>query len=300
MIPGIDVSHWQREIDWSEVKRSGVKFAFIKATEFPDKRTSLFIDEEMRKNIAGASANGVFWSAYHFFRTHIDPVIQAKVFCETVGDFSSLPPVLDLEAAGSKGERLNYKVRQFLDETERITNKRPIIYSSGGFWRSYLANEKRSHTDWARAYPLWIAQYTNLWPTPLYPWAGWEFWQYTDKGKIPGVITNVDLNWFNGSVEELERKYVVGDNSYPNNVDHGQDANREILKIKNGAKLSPIVQTQNLFRGDFQEPSHQQRIIQPEKEKIARRSRKAIPKSNNHQREEEWIRAYFLQSTKTL
>jgi len=277
-----------------------VKFAVIKATEFPDKRTSLFVDEEMRKNIAGASANGVFWSAYHFFRTHIDPVIQAKVFCETVGDFSSLPPVLDLEAAGSKGERLNYKVRKFLDETERITNKRPIIYSSGGFWRSYLANEKRSHTDWARAYPLWIAQYTNLWPTPLYPWAGWEFWQYTDKGKIPGVITNVDLNWFNGSVEELERKYVVGDNSYPNNVDHGQDANREILEIKNEAKLRPIVQTQNLFRGDFQEPSHQRRIIQPEKEKIARRSRKAIPKSNNHQREEEWIRAYFLQSTKTL
>ena len=107
MIPGIDVSHWQREIDWSEVKRSGVKFAFLKATEFPDKRTSLFVDGEMRKNIEGASDNGIFWGAYHFFRTHIDPVIQAKVYCETVGDFNSLPPVLDLEVAGSKGERLN-------------------------------------------------------------------------------------------------------------------------------------------------------------------------------------------------
>ena len=300
MIPGIDVSHWQREIDWSEVKRSGVKFAFIKATEFPDKRTSIFIDGEMRKNIAGASANGILWSAYHFFRTHIDPVIQAKVFCETVGDFYSLPPVLDLEAAGSKGERLNYKVRQFLDEAERITNKRPIIYSSGGFWRSYLANEKRSHTDWARAYPLWIAQYTNLWPTPLYPWAGWEFWQYTDKGKIPGVITHVDLNWFNGSFEELERKFVAGDNSYQNTIEPDKDANQEILEVNTGAKFRPFAKIQNSFRGDYQEPSRQRRIIQPQKEKIARTTRKTIWKSNNRQREEEWIRTYFLQKTETL
>ncbi len=300
MIPGIDVSHWQREIDWSEVKRSGVKFVFIKATEFPDKRTSIFIDGEMRKNIAGASANGILWSAYHFFRTHIDPVIQAKVFCETVGDFYSLPPVLDLEAAGSKGERLNYKVRQFLDEAERITNKRPIIYSSGGFWRSYLSNEKRSHTDWARAYPLWIAQYTNLWPTPLYPWAGWEFWQYTDKGKIPGVITHVDLNWFNGSFEELERKFVAGDNSYQNTIEPDKDANQEILEVNTGAKFRPFAKIQNSFRGDYQEPSRQRRIIQPQKEKIARTTRKTIWKSNNRQREEEWIRTYFLQKTETL
>ena len=299
MIPGIDVSHWQREIDWSEVKRSGVKFAFIKATEFPDKRTSLFIDEEMRKNIDGASANGIFWSAYHFFRTHIDPVIQAKVYCETVGDFNSLPPVLDLEVAGSKGERLNYKVRQFLDEAERITNKRPIIYSSGGFWRSYLANEKRSHTDWARAYPLWVAQYTTLWPTPLYPWAGWEFWQYTDKGKIPGVITHVDLNWFNGSVEELERKYVIGDNSYPDKVEPIPDENQETLEANSGAKFSPITQIQNMFRGDFQEPTHQRRIVQPQNEKIARTNQGSIRGSDNYQREEEWIKTYFIQNSET-
>ncbi len=295
MIPGIDVSHWQREIDWSEVKRSGVKFAFIKATEFPDKRTSLFVDGEMRKNIAGASANGLLWSAYHFFRTHIDPVIQAKVFCETVGEFNSLPPVLDLEAAGSKGERLNYKVRQFLDETERITKKRPIIYSSGGFWRSYLAYEKRAHTDWARAYPLWIAQYTNLWPTPLYPWAGWEFWQYSDKGKIPGIVTHVDLNWFNGSLEELKRKYIVGENSYPNKVEPDQEAHREIIEINAESKFRPTEKMQSIYRGDFQEPSHQRIIIQPKNKKIAGQNRKANPKSNNNQREEDWIRAYFLQ-----
>jgi len=208
MIPGIDVSHWQSDIDWSEVKRSGVKFAFIKATEFPDKKISLFIDDQLKRNIEGASSNGIHWSAYHFFRTHIDSVTQAQAFCETVGEFSSLPPVLDLEAAGSKGEKLNQKVKLFLQEVERISGRRPLIYTSGGFWRSYLAYEKQAHTDWARIYPLWIAQYTNLWSTPLYPWNGWDFWQYSDKGKIPGIKTHVDLNWFVGSEQNLVERFI--------------------------------------------------------------------------------------------
>ena len=66
MIPGIDVSHWQGEIDWAAVKRSGVKFAFIKASEFPDKRNSLFVDNRLKENVVGAKTNGILWSAYHF------------------------------------------------------------------------------------------------------------------------------------------------------------------------------------------------------------------------------------------
>jgi len=208
MIPGIDVSHWQHDINWSEVKRSGVQFAFIKATEFPDRKTTLFVSPKMRENINGAGGNGIHWGAYHFFRTHIDPILQAQAFCETVGYFPSMPPVCDLEAAGSKGERLNLKVRLFLDEVERITHRKPIIYTSGGFWRSYMAYEKSAHTDWARQYSLWIAQYTNMWPSPLYPWAGWEFWQYSNKGRIPGIQTDVDLNWFNGSMKDLEQRFL--------------------------------------------------------------------------------------------
>ncbi len=48
MIPGIDASHWQKTIDWSLVKRSGVRFAFIKATEFPDKQTKLWTDPNFK------------------------------------------------------------------------------------------------------------------------------------------------------------------------------------------------------------------------------------------------------------
>ncbi len=208
MIPGIDVSHWQGEIDWSKLVQAGVKFAFIKATEFPLNRVTVYIDDKLKTNIAGAAQNGILWGAYHFFRTHIDPIIQARVFCETVSAFSCLPPVLDLEVAGSKGTKLNEKVLYFLQEVERITNRRPIIYTSGGFWRSYMLYNRRNDADWARVYPLWLAQYTTTWPTIIYPWAGWDFWQYSDKGRLPGIKAAVDLNWYIGSYEELNQRFV--------------------------------------------------------------------------------------------
>lgn len=272
MIPGIDVSHWQNDIDWREVKRSGVRFAFIKATEFPDRNTSLFIDNKLQVNILGATENGIYWGAYHFFRTHIDPIIQAQAFCETVQRFSSLPPVLDLEVAGTKGERLNHKVEQFLEEVERITSRLPIIYTSGGFWRSYLAYEKRAHTDWARKYPLWIAHYTNQWPAPLYPWAGWDFWQYSDSGKLPGIKTNVDLNWYNGSEDELTTHFVETNNRV--SVSLADSAPQDGSGEDSHAKSST-------FKGDYQEP-------------LMGRAQGHHPSAKYTPQQDEWIRTYFF------
>ena len=289
MISGIDVSHWQSDIDWAEVKRSGVRFAFIKATEFPDKRTTLFVDNKFKANADGAKANGIHWGAYHFFRTHIDPVIQAKVFCETVGEFSSLPPVLDLEAAGSKGERLNYKVRQFLEEVERITNRKPVIYTSSGFWRSYMTSEKSDHTNWARFYPLWLAHYTSLWPNSPYPWIGWSFWQYSDRGTLPGIKTHVDLNWFNGLEEELIEQFIKidGNTNYSSTPDinlpkqYVFDENYIVdLNFKGDVDLS--------FKGDYQEEMQNSSLRQPVTDKSN------IAEAKYSSQEENWIRSYFF------
>ncbi|MBU1979408.1 MAG: glycoside hydrolase family 25 protein [Gammaproteobacteria bacterium] len=294
MIPGVDVSHWQVEIDWSEAKRAGVKFAFIKATEFPDKKTTLFIDDLLYRNLQGVSANGIYWSAYHFFRTHIDPVIQAQVFVETVGQFTSLPPVLDLEAAGCKGEKLNLKVRAFLQEVERLTNRKPIIYTSGGFWRSYMMYEKRVHADWAREYPLWMAQYTTLWPTPLYPWAGWDFWQYSDKGKLPGFKTHMDLNWFNGSEEELVERFNVGDGSYTVPAAVLADANAETdTEAKLMREFEQAKQAHGNFRGDYQEAGQEPKRYFANGRRPSFHSAHAAHAAQTAA-ERQWVRSYFI------
>lgn len=209
MIPGIDVSHWQGKIDWAKVAQSGVKFAFIKATEFPLKKITVYIDTNLKINMEGAAKNGILFGMYHFYRTHIDPVIQAQVFYEVVGSFPSLPPVLDLEVAGKKGTVLNENVLLFLKEIQHLSNRRPILYTSGGFWRSYMMYNRRTDTDWANVYPLWQAQYTSSWPTQIYPWMGWDFWQYSENGRIPGIPGSVDLNWYIGSLDELKENFIL-------------------------------------------------------------------------------------------
>jgi len=277
MIPGIDVSHWQGEIDWAAVNRSGVKFAVIKASEFPDKRNTLFVDDRLKINIAGAKANGILWSAYHFFRTHIDPVIQAQMFCATVGTFESLPPVLDLEVAGSRGAKLNDKVRKFLTEVERITNRKPIIYTSGSFWRSYMCYEKKSDADWARDYSLWLAQYTTLWPTPCYPWAGWDIWQYTDKGRIPGLKGAVDMNWFNGTYAELRNKYLIGGNAKlsEENMNEGKGFSTPAIDILTPTESS-TPDHHSVLHGDFAEDSFISQVIAEETQNINGESTEAF------------------------
>jgi len=208
MIPGIDVSHWQGEIDWAKVKAAGVKFAFLKASEFPDKKLTMFIDDKFEINRKGAEENGIYWGAYHFFRTHIDPVNQAEEFCKLVGTADSLPLVMDLEVAGCKGTKLVRKVKSFVETVASITGRKPIIYTSGGFWRPYLTYEKITDVDWALEYPFWMARYTSQWPGSVYPWCAWDFWQYSDKGRIPGIKGSVDLNWFIGTLEELQTRFL--------------------------------------------------------------------------------------------
>ncbi len=208
MIPGIDVSHWQSDIDWRKVAEAGVQFAFLKASEFPDKKIKMYEDEKFLVNREGCIENGILWGAYHFFRTHIDPIHQAESFCNFVGEVSCLPLVLDLEVAGCKGTKLARKVKSFVDTVTEITGRKPIIYTSGGFWRPFLTYENSSDVDWAVEFPLWVARYTSQWPGTIYPWSGWDFWQYSDHGRLPGIKTNVDLNWFAGSLDDLRERFL--------------------------------------------------------------------------------------------
>jgi len=205
MLSGIDISHWQNEIDWMKVKRSGVKFAFIHATQFAERSTELKVSPKLIFNIQQASANNISWSVWHQFCIHIDPVIQAEAFLKSIDDHSCLPPSIKLDQAGLKPERLNYKLRRLLEAIEERTGQKPIICTTCAFWQTYMVGEKETLTDWAREYPLWLTQHHNMWPSPLYPWAGWTFWEYTDNGRLPGIQTNVSMSWFNGSQDDMSQ-----------------------------------------------------------------------------------------------
>jgi GH25 family lysozyme M1 (1,4-beta-N-acetylmuramidase) len=206
-VPGIDVSYWDSGIDWPKVRATGQRFMFTKATE-----GDFYADPTFAANWSGAKAAGLLRGAYHFFRANVDPKKQAKKFIDYVNktkDNGELPPVLDLETHdGQAKDKIISRAKTWLDEVEKAFGKKPIIYSGQYFLQDYLSEAGGGPPKWAKDYPLWLAQYPNSYvegQKPFLPrgWFSWTFWQYSEKGKINGINANVDLNVFNGTLEDL-------------------------------------------------------------------------------------------------
>lgn len=102
-LPGINVSHYQGEIGWQQVRAAGIAFAYAKATEGVS-----YADPRYNANLAGATAVNLPFGAYHFYSPGRDPIVQADHFLNVahVGP-GSLPPVLDVEKVSPTNLRPN-------------------------------------------------------------------------------------------------------------------------------------------------------------------------------------------------
>ena len=206
-VPGIDVSHWDAGIDWPKVRATGQRFVFAKATE-----GIVYKDDTFKDNWFGAKSAGLLRGAYHFFRCNVDAKKQADYFIDfvkAVKDDGELPPVLDLETNdGISKEKIVIAAKVWLDRVESAFGKKPIIYSGQYFLQDYLVQPGGGPPTWAKDYPLWLAQYPNQYVEGMKPflprgWFNWAIWQYSDKGRVNGINASVDMNLFNGSLEEL-------------------------------------------------------------------------------------------------
>lgn len=196
-VRGIDVSHFQGTIDWTQVAASGIRFSYVKATD-----GIAFSDVRFQSNLAGSKAAGLLTGAYHFLRAASDAEKQAESFLHLVPslDTSDLPPVLDIEHADGVGASIILDaIQTWVEAVENVLLRRPIIYTYASFWNSTLAGSRRFDD-----YFLWIADYGNR-ASPRLPVGrtGYEMWQFSQTGSVPGVVGNVDLDRFNGSLDDL-------------------------------------------------------------------------------------------------
>jgi len=206
-VPGIDVSYWNAGIDWPKVRATGQRFVVAKATEGDGYR-----DPSLVNNWTGAKAAGLLRGAYHFFRCNVDAKKQADNYINyvhTLKDDGELPPVLDLETHDNvKKEKIIPAVKVWLDRVEAAFGKKPIIYSGFYFLKDYLSEAGGGPPAWAKDYPLWLAQYPDQYVEGMQPslpkgWFKWTIWQYSEKGRLNGINANVDLDVFNGTLEDL-------------------------------------------------------------------------------------------------
>ncbi len=200
-IHGIDVSRYQRNIDWKSVKAMEDKnvkigFAFIKATEGLGR-----VDNGFRKNWFKAKEALVTRGAYHFFISSKSGKAQAENFIETVklsdGD---LPPVLDIETAnGASAADIRQRAKDWLQMIEKHYKVKPIIYSNIDFYENFLAG---TFDD----YPLWVAHY-YVQDKPRIK-RSWLIWQHNEKGQVNGIDAFVDFNVFNGDSTAFKKLLI--------------------------------------------------------------------------------------------
>jgi lysozyme len=196
-VRGIDISAFQKQIDWSKLDRNEVDFIFMKATEGGD-----FKDPNFPDNWRNAGQSKLNRGAYHFFTFCKPGKIQAQNFISSVPvETNTLPPIIDLEFIGNCKVRpsvatLKQELQDYITEVQKTYKQTPILYTTQEFYDAYLQKEFSSN-------PIWIS---NFYSQPhLADGRQWAFWQYTERGRVAGVPTLVDRNVFNGSKEKFKQ-----------------------------------------------------------------------------------------------
>lgn len=192
-VAGIDVSKWNKEIDWKKVKKSGVKFVIIRCGYRGSSTGSLVIDPYFEQNIKGALDAGINVGVYFFTQavTDVEAVEEASMVLSLIEKYHITYPVfIDTEGAGGNGRADNLDVenrtlvcKAFCDTIE-----------SGGYNAGVYASKNwynnRINVEELDEYYIWLAEYRKA---PTYE-GYFDMWQYTSKGQIDGISGNVDLN----------------------------------------------------------------------------------------------------------
>lgn len=190
---GIDVSKWNKEIDWEKVKADGVEFAIIRVGYRGSSTGALVEDPYFRKNIEGAQKAGVPVGIYFFTQavTAVEAVEEASMAIELCKEYQlNYPVFIDTEGAGGNGraDGLDKESRTVVCEafcqTVENAGYGAGVYASRNWYYNNVAVERLED------YTIWVAEYRS---EPLYN-RTYDIWQYTSNGSVDGIEGRVDLN----------------------------------------------------------------------------------------------------------
>lgn len=195
---GIDVAKWQGTINWPMVRSEGVEFAILKIIDKTGKMESSFA-----YNFAEAAAQELPIGVYNYsYATSIAKAqADAKKVLEALhGRELSYRVWLDVEDDCQKG--LERQLIELINEYKAVIEENGYefgVYTGLSFYNSYI----RPYAALLEC-PFWIARYpsnkvmhigsepsTDKKPDILHTLWGW---QYSSKGRIPGIAGDVDLN----------------------------------------------------------------------------------------------------------
>lgn len=189
---GIDVSKHNGNIDWGQVKASGISFAMVRCGYRGSSSGVLVVDPMYQTNMNGAINAGLGVGVYFFSQAVNvqEAVEEASMVLDLLNGYSlSYPVYLDVEKSNGRGDAISPEER-----TEICRAFLATISNAGytaGIYSNKLWFENRINTGSLTDYKIWMAQYVDI---PTYSATRYDMWQYTSKGSVPGVPGNCDMN----------------------------------------------------------------------------------------------------------
>ena len=191
---GVDVSHYQGEIDWKRVRDAGFTFAIIRiGGRGYGEDGRLYVDESAQVNYEGAKAAGLKVGAYFFSQaiTEIEAREEARYALHLVRDWElDLPLVYDWEYISDEARTGN------MEESDKIRFTKAfckVIEDGGVQPMVYVA--PWASVDYMLAveeYPVWLVLYSDQMTFKYH----FDYWQYSCTGKVPGISGEVDINLY--------------------------------------------------------------------------------------------------------
>lgn len=204
MLKGIDVSRWQGQINWPVVKQN-VDFAIIKIGGSDD---GFYPDGRAQTNVIEARSAGLPIWFYVFLggvQAISEEVQHIKNLVSMIGGLKNGEVVcLDWERRRAGHDEVGY-LTGIVEGMGRAGFPSPPIYMNLNYVRTQ--NWQNLVT---RNCALWVAAWGNNDAIPdAVPgsdeWPFWAVWQYSSTGSVPGIAGRVDLNHFNGTIEQFKQ-----------------------------------------------------------------------------------------------
>lgn len=190
---GVDVSSWQRTVDWQQVKDAGMDFAMLRLGYRGTDLGGIFADDYAQSNYENATEAGLAVGGY-FFSQAITPEEareEARFVLDMIEDWQiDMPIVYDWEYIDEEARTANVDGRTLTDctiafcEEIKSAGYTPMIYFNPDSVRKNMFLEEL--TD----YKFWLAMYSDEMTFPYRV----DMWQYTNTGSVPGINGNCDIN----------------------------------------------------------------------------------------------------------
>lgn len=191
--PGVDVSAFQRDIDWQQVKDSGIRFAMLRLGYRGYESGKLVEDEYIQKNLEKTKEVGMPIGAYFFSQALTIKEVDEEIdfMLKVLGDYElHMPIVLDWEIPTEDARTAKMDARtltalqEYFCKTMAEKGYTPMVYFN---WHQ---SNTLLYLNELEAYPFWLALYSNRMTYPYHV----EMWQYTASGRVPGIPGDVDIN----------------------------------------------------------------------------------------------------------